>query len=79
MNVIIQKTRGDSVSIKENVTGTLLSESSEKVALFYSLSGLFLSLMIFMNGMIFAGSVAALSAAGGGIALILFGGVDLEK
>lgn len=59
--------------------GVLLAESHEKVAVFYALAGLFLALSLFFYGMVFPGTVALISAAGGGVALLLFGGAIPEE
>ncbi|MBR9681809.1 MAG: hypothetical protein GOV00_03350 [Candidatus Altiarchaeota archaeon] len=67
------------MGILAGLIGVLFAESSEKVALFYSLAGLFLALNMFMYNMFFAGAVALLSAAGGGVALMLFGGAIVEE
>ncbi|HDR53747.1 MAG TPA: hypothetical protein ENN60_03725 [archaeon] len=54
--------------------GVLLSEGYPHITLFYSLSGVFLALTMFMYGLPLAGLVALLSSAGGGVAMLLFGG-----
>lgn len=59
--------------------GVLLLHDLDKIAISYSLAGLCLSLIMFMNGMFLAGAVCAISSVGGGIAIILFGGVFREK
>ena len=59
--------------------GIIYAKSSEKIALFYSLAGMFLSMTLFMSGMTLAGAVAMFSAAGGGVAVMLFGGAADER
>ena len=60
------------------VLGVMLADSHQMVALFYSLAAGFLSLFLFLHGMMLPGLVALFSAAGGGVALLLFGGGLVE-
>ena len=56
------------------VAGVVLSDTHEEVSFFYTASGIYLSLIMFMHGLNLAGLIQAISSVMGGIAIILFGG-----